>query len=125
MKVSAIIVCAGNSTRMGGVNKILLPLGNSNVIGTALTAFQNTDSITDIVVVCRDQDREEIEKTAENIGITKLHAFAKGGDTRQKSVINGLKETAKDTELIAIHDGARPLVKLFQKLAGSKESETP
>ena len=111
MKVSAIIVCAGNSTRMGGVNKILLPLGSSNVIGTTLTAFQNTESITDIVVVCREQDRDEIEKTAKSIGITKLHAFAKGGDTRQKSVINGLKETAKDTELIAIHDGARPLVK--------------
>ena len=96
---------------MGGVNKILLPLGNSNVIGTALTAFQNTDSITDIVVVCRDQDREEIEKTAENIGITKLHAFAKGGDTRQKSVMQGVKLVSKDSDYIAVHDGARPLVK--------------
>ena len=67
MKVSAIIVCAGNSTRMGGVNKILLPLGNSNVIGTTLTAFENTQSITDIVIVCRDCDRDEIKKQGARI----------------------------------------------------------
>lgn len=110
MKVSAIIVCAGNSTRMGGVNKILLPLGKTNVIGNTLSAFENTQSITDIVVVCREQDRDSIKATADSLGITKLHAFAKGGETRQKSVINGLKQIASDTELIAIHDGARPLV---------------
>ena len=51
MNTSAIIVCAGNSSRMQGVNKILLPLGKTNVIGCTLTAFQKCESITDIVVV--------------------------------------------------------------------------
>ncbi len=111
MKVSVIIVCAGNSTRMKGVNKILLPLGKTNVIGNTLLAFENTESISDIVVVCRDKDREAIEKTADDLGISKLHAFAEGGETRQKSVINGLRKIADDTEYIAVHDGARPLVK--------------
>ncbi len=113
MKVSVIIVCAGNSTRMKGVNKILLPLGKTNVIGNTLLAFENTESISDIVVVCRDKDREAIENTANALDITKLHAFAEGGETRQKSVINGLRKIADDTEYIAVHDGARPLVKPY------------
>ena len=90
MNTSAIIVCAGNSSRMQGVNKILLPLGKTNVIGCTLTAFQKCESITDIVVVCRSQDEEEIRKTADSLGITKLHGFAQGGSTRQQSVIHGL-----------------------------------
>ena len=60
MNTSAIIVCAGNSSRMQGVNKILLPLGKTNVIGCTLTAFQKCESITDIVVVCRCQDEERL-----------------------------------------------------------------
>lgn len=111
MKVSVIIVCAGNSTRMKGSNKILLPLGSTNVIGNTLLAFERTESVTDIVAVCRDCDRDEIRKTAESLGIHKLHAFAEGGGTRQKSVINGLRKIAPDTELIAVHDGARPLIR--------------
>ncbi|MBE6846090.1 MAG: 2-C-methyl-D-erythritol 4-phosphate cytidylyltransferase [Ruminococcus sp.] len=111
MTASAIIVCAGNSTRMKGVNKILLPLGSSNVIGNSLMAFEKCPSVKDIVVVCRECDEEQIKKTAEEIGITKLNGFARGGETRQKSVLNGLRKISSDTELIAIHDGARPLVK--------------
>lgn len=110
MNTSAIIVCAGNSSRMQGVNKILLPLGKINVIGCTLTAFQKCESITDIVIVCRSQDEEEIRKTADSLGITKLHGFAHGGSTRQQSVINGLRKISPDTEMIAVHDGARPLV---------------
>lgn len=111
MTASAIIVCAGNSTRMQGANKILLPLGKTNVIGNTLLAFQQCKSITDIVVVCREDDENEIRKTAEVLLISKLHAFARGGETRQKSVVNGLRAISTETEMIAIHDGARPLVK--------------
>lgn len=57
MNTSAIIVCAGNSSRMQGVNKILLPLGKTNVIGCTLAAFQKCESITDIVVVLPQSGR--------------------------------------------------------------------
>lgn len=110
MNTSAIIVCAGNSSRMQGVNKILLPLGETNVIGCTLKAFEKCESITDIVVVCREQDENAIKRTAESLGIKKLHSFAQGGGTRQESVINGLRKISPDTEMIAVHDGARPLV---------------
>lgn len=111
MKTSAIIVCAGNSTRMGGINKILMPLGNRKVIGVTMTAFQNCESISEIVVVARESDIPEIKKEAERIGITKLKDCVTGGETRQKSVINGAKCISKDSEMIAVHDGARPLVR--------------
>lgn len=111
MDTSAIIVCAGNATRMQGVNKILLPLGDTNVIGMSMRAFEACPSVAEIILVCRDCDRAEIEATASGLGIQKLTAIAAGGHTRQESVQNGLRKLSRSTELVAIHDGARPLVK--------------
>ena len=111
MNTSAVIVCAGNSTRMGGINKILLPLGNHLVIGNTMLAFQKCESIKEIIIVARESDIPAIRKEAENIGITKLKECTTGGNTRQESVINGIKKISKDSQLVAIHDGARPLVK--------------
>ena len=111
MTTSAVIVCAGNSTRMGGVNKILLPLGERLVIGVTMLAFQKCESISEIVIVAREQDIPAIKAEAEAAGITKLIACTPGGATRQESVINGMKCISKGTELVAVHDGARPLVK--------------
>lgn len=111
MNTSAVIVCAGNSTRMGGVNKILLPLGERLVIGVTMQAFQNCESISEIIIVARESDIPAIEAEAKAAGITKLAVCTPGGATRQESVINGIRRISKGTELVAIHDGARPLVK--------------
>lgn len=111
MDTSVVIVCAGNSTRMQGVNKILLPLGKRLVIGVTMQAFQQCESVREIVIVAREQDIPEIKKEAEAVGITKLAACTTGGATRQESVINGIRCISKDTDMVAIHDGARPLVK--------------
>lgn len=111
MNTSVIIVCAGNSTRMGGVNKILLPLGDRLVIGVTMQAFQKCESISEIVIVAREADIPAIKAEAEAAGITKLSACVTGGATRQESVINGVKQISKESQLVAIHDGARPLVK--------------
>lgn len=111
MKTSEVIVCAGNSTRMGGVNKILLPLGERKVIGVTMTAFQACESVSEIVIVAREADIPAIQDEAQLAGITKLSACTTGGATRQESVINGIKKISKDSELVAIHDGARPLVR--------------
>lgn len=111
MNTSVIIVCAGNSTRMGGVNKILMPLGDRLVIGVTMQAFQACGSVSEIVIVARDADIPAIKAEAEAAGITKLTACTVGGATRQESVINGVKQISKEAELVAVHDGARPLVK--------------
>ena len=111
MKTSVVIVCAGNSTRMGGVNKILLPLGERKVIGVTMQAFQNCESVKEMVIVAREADIPEIEAEAAAAGITKLSACTTGGATRQESVINGIRKISATSELVAVHDGARPLVK--------------
>lgn len=112
MNTSVIIVCAGNSTRMCGVNKILMPLGEKRlVIGVTMQAFEKCKSINEIIIVARENDIPAITEEAEKAGITKLKKCTVGGATRQKSVINGIKCISKDAELIAVHDGARPLVK--------------
>lgn len=111
MNTSVVIVCAGNSTRMGGVNKILLPLGERLVIGVTMQAFQQCESVSEIVIVAREDDIPAIQAEAEAAGITKLAACTTGGSTRQESVINGIRRISKEAELVAVHDGARPLVK--------------
>lgn len=111
MNTSVIIVCAGNSTRMGGVNKILMPLGDRLVIGVTMQAFQACGSVSEIVIVAREADIPAIKAEAEAAGITKLTACTVGGATRQESVINGVKHISKEAQLVAVHDGARPLVK--------------
>lgn len=110
MTASAIIVCAGNSTRMGGVNKILLPLGDRLVIGQTMLAFENSPSISEIIIVARECDFAAISEEAKSANITKFKECVAGGSTRQESVINGIKKISAETELIAVHDGARPLV---------------
>lgn len=108
---SAILVCAGNATRMGGVNKILMPLGTSNVVGHSMLAFEQSPDITEIIVVTKSENNAAIEETAKALGITKLTHITEGGETRQKSVMQGLRLVSKESQYIAIHDGARPLVR--------------
>ena len=111
METSVVIVCAGNSTRMGGVNKILLPLGDRLVIGVTMLAFQQVEEVSEIVIVAREADIPAIRAEAQAAGITKLAACTVGGATRQESVINGIRQIGKSSKLVAVHDGARPLVK--------------
>ena len=96
---------------MGGVNKILMPLGDRLVIGVTMQAFQACGSVSEIVIVAREADIPAIKAEAEAAGITKLTACTVGGATRQESVINGVKQISKEAQLVAVHDGARPLVK--------------
>ena len=116
---SVILVCAGNATRMQGKNKILLPLGDTNVIGMSMRAFEACPRVAEIIVVARPADHDTIRETAEQCGITKFHAIVAGGSTRQESVMCGLRALSKGTTMIAVHDGARPLVKTEQIGAAS------
>ena len=108
---------------MNGVNKLLLPLGNTNVAGRSMLAFEQCPEVGDIVVVCRERDRKELENTAEKLGIAKLRGFAEGGGTRQESVFNGLKKISPESSLIAIHDGARPLIKPEHIVRTARDAE--
>ena len=56
--VCAVVVAAGSSRRMGGENKLLLPLCGKPVLAHTLTVFQMCGAVRDIVLVCREQDME-------------------------------------------------------------------
>lgn len=108
--VSAIIACAGNSTRMNGVNKQLWELDGIPVAARSMLAFEGVEQVTEIIVSAREQDIPQIENFAEKYDITKFKCAVKGGGTRQQSVFAAFMKTDKATRFIAVHDGARPLV---------------
>lgn len=107
--VSAIVVAAGSATRMGGEKQRLL-LGGMPVLARTLTVLQTTPCIDEIVLVAREADRAEFAEYATRYGISKLAAVVCGGSTRQQSVQNGVAAVSNQATLLAIHDGARPLI---------------
>lgn len=108
--IPVIIVAAGNSTRMQGINKQFAEIGNIPVIVRTLQSFENSDCVSRIIVVTRESDILKISKLAEKHGISKLSDIVCGGATRQESVANGLERLSDFEENVLIHDGARPLV---------------
>ncbi len=105
--VTAVIVAAGNSTRMG-TPKQFIPLNSRPLIAHTLAAFEQCAAIDEIVVVAQEEHHPRLREIAETYGITKLSAVVCGGSTRQQSVRNGVNACRAD--YVAIHDGARPLV---------------
>ncbi len=109
-KTTAIIVAAGNGTRMNSAkNKQFLELDGKPVLARTLEAFQVADSIKNIIVVTKPEFFEEIQLLAEKYHISKIEKITAGGSTRQASVLEGIL-AAKDCDMVAIHDGARPFV---------------
>lgn len=108
--VCAIIVAAGSSRRMGGENKLLLSLGGQPVLAHTLCAFQKCPAVRDIVLVCREEDILPYSELAQAFGVDKLRTVTRGGDTRTASVLAGAAASPEDSLLVAVHDGARPLV---------------
>ena len=105
---AAVIVAGGSASRMGGVDKILADLGGQPVIRRTVRAFQECDAIREIVVVTRpDQLRKVMSLCAD---MPKVRAVVAGGDDRPASVNAGLNALSDQVKMVAIHDGARPLV---------------
>lgn len=107
---SAVIVAAGSARRMEGIDKILTKLGELPVIVHTLYAFQNSPAFHEIVVVTREDLLMEIGRLCKEYHLDKVTKIIVGGAERINSVQAGLREVSPDTDLIAIHDGARPLV---------------
>ena len=106
--VSAVIVAAGSSSRMGGLDKLAAPLGGSTVIARTLRAFQECDDVGEIVLVLRKGAEKPALEGAS--GCDKLARIVHGGDTRTESSYAGVMACDPKAEIILIHDGARPLV---------------
>lgn len=109
--VTAIIVAAGNSSRMGqNSSKQLYNLCGIPVLIRTLLAFENAQTVDEVIVVARQEDILQISDLVNGYEIQKVNHIVKGAGTRQQSVICGLRELNELTQFIVIHDGARPLV---------------
>ena len=104
----AVIVAAGNASRMGGIDKVMAPLLGQPMIAHTVGAFQDSDIIREIVIVTRQDLRESILELCR--GYDKVKAVVVGGASRQESVSRGLDALSQKVKLAAIQDGARPLV---------------
>lgn len=112
MFVSVIIAAAGNSTRYGtGKSKQFLILDNTPVLIKSIQAFEEIDDVKEIVVTARKQDFEVIEDFIAQYGVRKVKHIVEGGDTRQDSIYAAVKKVDEKANLLAVHDGARPLIK--------------
>ncbi|MBR4971391.1 MAG: 2-C-methyl-D-erythritol 4-phosphate cytidylyltransferase [Oscillospiraceae bacterium] len=102
----AVIVAAGNASRMGGIDKVMAPLGGEPMIVRTVRQFQNCDAIREIVIVTRPDLIVPIMDLCH--GFDKLKAVVVGGDSRDASVALGLNTLSEKCKLVAVQDGARP-----------------
>jgi 2-C-methyl-D-erythritol 4-phosphate cytidylyltransferase len=123
---SAVIVAAGKGTRMGsGLDKIFLEVAGLPVVGHAWLKFDRQPEIDEIVMVIREDAREQFEQLAGQLNLAKPHTLIAGGAERQDSVMNGLAAVHAECELVAIHDGARPCTSagtISETLAAARET---
>lgn len=106
---SAVVVAAGSSTRMGR-DKVMLELAETPVIVHTLRALESCSRIHEIVVVTREDLLIPVSKLCREYMLNKVSKVVVGGSTRAQSVYLGVQEVSKQAALIAIQDGARPLL---------------
>ena len=104
----AVIVAAGTASRMGGIDKVMAELDGEPMILRTVRTFQNCDAIKEIVVVTREDLILPIMRLC--AGLNKVQAVICGGSSRQESVQMGLNAMSSKVKLVAVQDGARPLI---------------
>jgi len=109
-KVGVVIVAAGTSQRMAGINKLFISLGGKPLLAWSVDTCQRCGLIQQIVLVLNDRDLARGRKLKEERGWFKV-ILCPGGARRQDSVKEGLKRI-RDCDLVMIHDGARPFLTL-------------
>lgn len=105
--VSAVVLAAGASRRMG-TDKMTALLAGQSVISRTLRALEACEEISELVLVVREGAEQRVLAGAG--GLTKLMRIVHGGDSRTASALQGVMACDPRAEIILIHDGARPLV---------------
>ena len=108
---AALILAAGNSTRMGGNrSKQFLPVLGIPALAYTLTAYQASPYISEIIVAARREDFDAIAEIRKEFGVTKLRTVVTGGKTRQESARRAFAKISSNVSYVAIADGARCLI---------------
>lgn len=104
----AVIVAAGSASRMGGIDKVMAPIGGEPMIVRTVRTFQQCDAIREIVIVTRQDLIVPIMDLCHEFD--KVQMVIVGGASRPESVAAGLSALSNKVKLVAVQDGARPLV---------------
>jgi len=109
MSTTAIIVAAGTSRRMG-FHKLEADLRGKPVLRWTIEAFDACDAVDDLLIVVSEATREMVLEWAEEGLFAKPIIISEGGAERHLSVHEGLKRLPEQADIVAVHDGARPLI---------------
>ncbi|MEE8360215.1 MAG: IspD/TarI family cytidylyltransferase, partial [Candidatus Omnitrophota bacterium] len=113
MKVTAIVPAAGAGSRFlkkKGRRKPFFILKDRPILAHTLAALSCSDRIDEIVVVVHKGDIKKCRNLIKRYCLKKVRGIVAGGNTRFRSVKNGLAQVPKDADIVFIHDGARPLI---------------
>ncbi|HOQ08116.1 MAG TPA: 2-C-methyl-D-erythritol 4-phosphate cytidylyltransferase [Clostridiales bacterium] len=110
--VAAVIAAAGRGTRMDlDINKQYIEIQGMPILAMTIGKFEDCSLIDEIIVVANKDETDYCRKNViERFGFTKVRTVAEGGESRQRSVYNGLKQVSAGCGVVLIHDGARPFV---------------
>ena len=108
---AALVPAAGRSRRMGGTDKLTALLGGEPVIHRTLWALDNARLVDEIVVAASPDRLEEIAALCVRAGVKKPLRVVEGGESRAQSVLMAALAASDQCELLAVHDGARPLIR--------------
>ena len=107
---AAIVPAAGKSIRMDGTDKMFAQLCGAPVLTRTLSVLDQAVLVDEIVVAAQPEKLEEVAALVSRAGIRKPIRVVEGGASRAESVLLAALEASPDTEYLAIHDGARPLI---------------
>jgi len=125
-RAAAIIVAAGSSSRMGGRDKLWIPLANRITLARAIDVFDASPLIESIILVLNSERIADARALCQHEHWSKVAAIVPGGPRRQDSVrlgLDTLATVAPMTDWVMIHDGARPLVTPTILEAGLKAAQ--
>ena len=108
-KKYVILAAGGSGTRIGaGENKIFLKIGGRQILQRSILLFDGM--IDGMLIVCRPEEQARVERSIALLSLSFPVCFVHGGDTRQHSVLNGLKALEADPDdIVLVHDAARCL----------------
>lgn len=112
MKIVALIAAAGKGKRMNTrTSKPFIPIFGKPILAYTIEKFEKCKLIDKIYLTVNSEEKELCSRNVIiKYNFSKVQELVDGGETRQDSVYNGLKALDKDTDIVVIHDGARPLI---------------
>lgn len=109
--VSVIFPAAGRGKRMGlGFNKIFTELSGKPILIQTLLTFSRCSCVNELIIAVDASEVDAVKKVLSKIPKLKPFKVVSGGSERQYSVYNGLMAVSAESDIVLVHDAARPLV---------------